>query len=52
MLNELLRTTQGGTYKTPSVMIVSLDSQMILCSSCGATQNYGSQNFWNLGEEN
>jgi hypothetical protein len=39
-------------YTSPLVMIIGMDPEMILCASLGETQNYNSQDIWNLGEEN
>ncbi len=39
-------------YRSPALIIISIDPEMILCASSGDTQNYGSQDIWDLGEEN
>ena len=39
-------------YNSPSIIIIKFDSKRILCASLGETQDYESENFWGVGDEN
>ena len=51
MMKESLKISHCVTYDSPSIDMINLDAMEILCSSCGTTQNYGSQDIWGQGEE-
>ena len=39
-------------YNSPSIIIINFGAGTILCASLGDTQDYGSQDFWGVGDEN
>ena len=39
-------------YNSPSIIIINFNSEKILCQSLGKTEDYESENFWGVGDEN
>ena len=52
MKNETLITCRKGVYESPYAGILCLEQMMTVLASNGETQNYGSSDIWDLGNDN
>ena len=52
MNKERMTIARNRAYEPPFAEVIRLVPLMTVCGSNGNTENYGSGNIWELGEDN